>query len=163
MNSIINSLNLINNFFLECNVQYWLEAGTALAAYRDGKIFAWDHDIDVAIWRDEMPDPEYIKEYFQKKGFKVVIQKDFPYIDNIIQLYIENNSKDNYIDIDIYLYSKIDGSAVMRWIHSPVGKFNIIKKKIIYILRNLTNPRNKYWKNISVLIPGNIPEIIFKL
>ena len=68
MTYIQNSLSLLEDFFSQHKVQYWLEAGTALAAYRDGEIFQWDHDIDVAMWRSEMPEPKNFIEYFEKEG-----------------------------------------------------------------------------------------------
>ena len=66
MNNIQNSLNLLNDFFAKNKVNFWLEAGSALAAFRDGKIFPWEHDIDVAIWRETMPFPEKFIQFFER-------------------------------------------------------------------------------------------------
>ena len=54
ISGIKKSLELLDLFFSSRNIEFWLEAGTALAAYRDGKVFPWEHDIDVAIWREEL-------------------------------------------------------------------------------------------------------------
>jgi phosphorylcholine metabolism protein LicD len=163
MKYIQNSLFLLGDFFLQHKVQYWLEAGTALAAYRDGKIFPWDHDIDIGIWRSEMPEPQIIIEYFEKKGFDVIIQKNFPFIDNIIQLKVRDGFQDKLIDIDIYLYSHHEGYAYMRWIQKPEGKNSELKKRLIFILRSLVNPKDEKWKKISNFIPLIMAKSLFKL
>ena len=35
------------------NIEYWLEGGTALAAYRDGEIFPWEHDFDIGVLKQD--------------------------------------------------------------------------------------------------------------
>jgi lipopolysaccharide cholinephosphotransferase len=153
MDNVKNSLNLLNIFFNKHNVEFWLEAGTALSAHRDGKVFPWEHDIDVAIWRDEMPNPEFFLEYFRNKGYDVVLQKDFPFIDNIIQLRASKKLQSNLFDVDIYLYTRKEGHAYMRWIQKPEGKYSYLKKKILFILKNLLSPRIMKWKILSSLVP----------
>ena len=44
----------------------------------------WDHDMDVAIWYDQMPELKNFYDYFEPLGFKVIPQ-DFPFLDNIIR------------------------------------------------------------------------------
>jgi len=140
MNNIKNSLQLLNTFFEKNQIEYWLEAGTALSAFRDGEVFPWEHDIDVAIWREEMPNPKKFINFFSKNGYEVILQKDFPFIDNVIQLKARNKQENELFDIDIYLYTRKEGYAYMRWIQKPEGRNRNLKKRIIFILRNLINP-----------------------
>ena len=52
---MIEKIKFIHNFFKildELNIGYWLEGGTALAAYRDGKILPWEHDFDIGIFKE---------------------------------------------------------------------------------------------------------------
>ena len=153
MNNIENSLLLIDSFFNKNGVDYWLEAGTALSAYRDGKVFEWEHDVDIGIWREKMPNPDQFINFFSSKGYKVVIQKDFPFLDNIIQLKVDSEHNNDLFDVDIYLYTRMEGFAYMRWIQKPEGSYNSLKKRLIFILRNLYNPNTKKWVRISRLIP----------
>ena len=37
----------------DLNIDYWLEGGTALAAYRDGEIFPWEHDFDIGVLKND--------------------------------------------------------------------------------------------------------------
>jgi lipopolysaccharide cholinephosphotransferase len=161
MTNVKNSLDLLNIFFNKHNVEFWLEAGTALSAYRDGKVFPWEHDIDVAIWRDEMPNPEFFLEYFSSKGYDVILQKDFPFIDNLIQLRASNKLQSNLFDVDIYLYTRKEGQAYMRWIQKPEGKYSHLKKKLLFILKNLLSPKTNKWKRFSNIIPRKIIKFFF--
>ena len=85
-NKAANTLRLIASFFNNREIDYWLEAGTALGVYRDKKILPWDHDIDIGVWYNSFNDFSDIETYFNKSGFKLVVQKNFPYVDNIMQL-----------------------------------------------------------------------------
>jgi len=161
VDKIKNSLTLVDQFFRESGIEYWLEAGTALSAYRDGKVFSWEHDIDIAIWRDQVTDLEKFIGFFGSKGYKVLVQKDFPFLDNIIQLKVEPEKDVNLFDVDIYLYTRMGGFAYMRWIQKPEGRFGTIKKKLIFILRNLHNPKTEKWIKISNSIPRSIINFLF--
>ena len=150
----------MNNFFVENNVEFWLEAGTALGAYRDQEILPWDHDIDIAIWFNDLPSEDIFKKYFESIGYDVIFQKNFIYIDNIVQLKLKNKLSDNKIDVDIYLYKEIDQFAVMRWINSPIGFFSTIKQQVLYKLNKIIYLNNKHKKNF--LYQNKIPIIFFK-
>ena len=161
MTYIQNSLSLLGDFFSQNKIQYWLEAGTALAAYRDGEIFQWDHDIDVAMWRSEMPEPKKFIEYFEKEGFNVIFQKDLPFTDNIIQLKVCDGFQDKLIDVDIYLYTLQEGFAYMRWIQKPEGSYKDTKKWLLTVLKYIVNPKNKKWERISKFTFVNISLVLF--
>jgi len=106
IHGIKKSLELLNEFFSKRNIEFWLEAGTALAAYRDGKVFPWEHDIDVAIWREEVPDLDELSNFFHVENFEITIQKSLPFLDNIIQLKVRDREVNDVFDIDIYLYTR---------------------------------------------------------
>jgi phosphorylcholine metabolism protein LicD len=151
MERVVQSLKLLNVFFTDNNIDYWLEAGTALAAYRDGKVFPWEHDIDVAVWKESIHDLDKFIVFFEQKGFDVVIQKSLPFLDNIIQLKVNRKFKNELFDIDIYLYTKHNDNAYMRWIQKPEGKISSLKKETLFILRNMVNPLSRKWRMRSKL------------
>ena len=33
----------------ECNLNYWLEGGTLLGIFREGRLLPWDNDIDISV------------------------------------------------------------------------------------------------------------------
>ena len=159
---ISKSLELLNTFFCQKKIEFWLEAGTALAAYRDGKVFPWEHDIDVAIWRENIPDLKELINFFGNEGFDVVIQKSLPFLDNLIQLKVTETQGQDVFDIDIYLYSRKDGFAYMRWIQKPEGKGSFLKKEILLILRNLVNPVTEKWVKRAKLFPKSLVHKVFR-
>jgi len=163
ISGIKKSLELLDLFFSSRNIEFWLEAGTALAAYRDGKVFPWEHDIDVAIWREELPDISELTDFFEGKNFEVVIQKFLPFVDNIIQLKVINREVNDVFDIDIYLYSRKDNFAYMRWIQKPEGMLGPLKKKTLILARNLVNPLTKKWIKISKFFPITFKINFFKI
>lgn len=143
MNKFKDTIALLKEFFEKANIEFWLEAGTALGAYRDNKILPWDHDIDVAIWFNDLPIKNDFINFFGKRGYDVIFQKNFIYIDNIVQLKINEKNNNKLIDVDIYLYKEINEHAVMRWINSPVGIFSKSKQLILYKLNKIINLNNK--------------------
>ena len=45
----VKLLSDITDIIEKLNIKYWLEGGTCLGAYRDGKMIPWDHDLDLGI------------------------------------------------------------------------------------------------------------------
>ena len=59
-----NFLEVIN--ILKTNkINYWLGHGTLLGIIRDNNLIEWDHDIDIAVWADEISQ-EKNKNYEKK-------------------------------------------------------------------------------------------------
>lgn len=139
-----NTLKLILEFKKKFNKSLWLEGGSALGAVREGKLLEWDHDIDIGLWYDDIINKIEILDFFKNYNFNIIIQKNFVFIDNIIQL--KSKNRENYLDIDLYLYKKKQNFALMRWINSPVGAFS---KQSLYLLRLfntiLLSKKNKFF------------------
>ena len=148
-----NSLKIINSFFDNSGIDFWIEAGTALAAWRDGKLLDWDHDIDIAIWYDDCPSHADWTKFFQDSPFLVIFQKDLPYLDNIIQLRLKDSANETIMDVDIYLYKRHGGFAYMRWIHNPVGFLAPAKRLIFRYLAQFLKPSTPKWRILSGCLP----------
>ena len=157
----VNSLKIADEFFNALGIPFWIEAGTALAAWRDGKLLDWDHDIDIAIWYEDCPGHDQWLEYFAKTPYQVIFQKELPYLDNIIQLRLKDPSTDHVMDIDIYLYKRQGGSAYMRWIHNPVGILSGPKRALFSYFSQLLKPRTPKWKMVSNLAPYAFRHALF--
>ena len=46
-------LSILSDIFNSANIEYWIDQGTLLGAYRNGKFIARDSDIDIAIRNEE--------------------------------------------------------------------------------------------------------------
>lgn len=159
-NDIENTLNQLSIFFKNQNVDFWLEAGTALGVYRDREIMPWDHDMDIAIWFDQVPKIEKFISFFEPLGFKVVPQKNFPYLDNIIQLKTQDENN-KYMDVDIYLYKEYGEYAYMRWINTPVGFLAKFKQKILYYMNAMISSKSRKWSLLRLFIPDYLNRKLF--
>ena len=96
-----------------------------LAANVGLNLLMWSH---AALYSTE--------KYFEPLGLKVIAQKGFPFIDNIIRLRVDAEES-RFMDVDIYLYREHGDYAYMRWINSPVGFLSSSKQKILYYLNAL--------------------------
>lgn len=157
------SFGFIENFFGKYNVPWWIEAGTALSLNRDGKILEWDHDVDIAIWYDDLPAYKEWCLSFEGSPFEVIFQKGLPYLDNIIQLRVKSKFRHIFVDIDVYLYKRSAGKAYMRWLHNPVGLFSKSKRFALICLAELHMPRSERWKKRSAWFPRSITSASFWL
>ncbi len=153
----------ITNFFNileEMSIDYWLEGGTALAAYRDGEIFPWEHDFDIGILKDDIDGKlEIFLSKLHKYNLTVKIQKDYPFLDNIIQIY-SNDNFSNPNQIDIYLYTQKENKIYMRWLNSPIGFGSKLINSIMYLSTkknsSLHSKKSLFNKNLL-----NLRKLIF--
>ena len=70
-----NIIAQVDKILRRNDIIYWLEAGTALSAVRDGKIFDWEHDIDIGVWKHDIKKILNALDDFKKEGYKINIQK----------------------------------------------------------------------------------------
>lgn len=146
----------LHNFFKileELNIDYWLEGGTALSAYRDGKIFEWEHDFDIGVLKEDILDKlDELIERLSNKKYKIIVQKKYPFIDNIIQIYTSDENI-NPNQIDIYIFTRKKNHIYMRWLNSPIGYFSNIINSIIYLLNKTIiklNSKGKILKSFQL-------------
>tara|TARA_B100000427_G_C15493208_1_gene588604 strand:- start:249 stop:1001 length:753 start_codon:yes stop_codon:yes gene_type:complete len=156
-----NTIIQLKEFFDQNGVDFWLEAGTALGVYRDNEIMPWDHDMDVAIWFQNRPSIGSFKKYFEPLGLKVIAQKGFPFIDNIIQLRVDAEES-RFMDVDIYLYREHGDYAYMRWINSPVGFLSSSKQKILYYLNALYVSNGFKWSFSRKILSERLCKFLFE-
>lgn len=155
-----NKFKFLHNFFKILNdldINYWLEGGTALSAYRDGEILPWEHDFDIGILKKNLNNKlPILIERISKIDSDIIIQKNFPFVDNIIQIYCKDKTS-NPNQIDIYLYTEKGENIYMRWFNSPIGIGSNIIKSILYLI---TNRLAK--KNSNFFYKKTIYKVIFK-
>jgi len=84
----------------EIDVHFWLDFGTLLGVYRDGKLIGHDTDVDIAIFlKDYSPK---IEEAMQKHGFSYTHRID---IDNGTKA-LEQSFAYKDVAIDIFYYTQ---------------------------------------------------------
>ena len=136
----------VNSILANSSFKYWVCHGTLLGIIRDNMIFPWDHDLDFAVWKDEVSFEE-IQELFKKNGF----EQEYFFGDMDCLHFISDSKK-----VDISFYKKKDGLASIKWvIPNSKANFNLAEfiAKIIYHPLNISE------------VTGNFKSIksIFKL
>ncbi len=61
-----NTLKILKDIFDRDNINYWLDAGTLLCAYRDGNLF-YEHDIDIGVFVEDFPKLFNLRDELNKK------------------------------------------------------------------------------------------------
>jgi len=112
--AVADVVTLLDN----ANINYTLDAGTLLKAYRGNDIFD-DHDFDIAIFD---PNIELVLDFVREvrdSGFRVRCQGNLPFFEDLLQIEIDLlNGSFSYIDI--YLYFKFENEYIRRCIHKPL-------------------------------------------
>ncbi len=160
-------LKYVSDKLVDNNLEFWLEGGTALSAYRDETIFDWEHDIDLAIWYEDLKKLLNSIDQFISDGCKVKIQKGFPFIDNVIQLFIpeEITGINPHINqVDFYIYRKCGDFGYMRWLNAPTGYFSQSIRVVYFWLKSnlLISDISKRYLIINYIIPKKMRYFIFK-
>jgi phosphorylcholine metabolism protein LicD len=160
------TIEYVKEQFQKVELDFWLEAGTALAAVRDGKVFDWEHDIDLGVWREDLDKVLSLLENFKIDGCKIKVQKGLPLIDNIIQVFLPDDKdgvKPFPDQLDIYLFTRKGDYAYMRWLQKPEGAFASFKKKAFIISRNFITGDSKITGPLGDLFPMPFKLFFYKI
>ena len=110
------------------DIFYWLDFGTLLGAVRIRSIIDCDFDFDISIWDVDREKLIIAKEILEKNGCKVVFQKNLPWFEDLMQIYIPRENlatdergkiKEGIDHIDIHVYTKINDKACIRQLNAP--------------------------------------------
>ncbi|KAJ8879733.1 hypothetical protein PR048_020341 [Dryococelus australis] len=89
-------------------VRYWLEGGSLLGAMRSGDILPWDYDVDVGIYRDDIPHCSWlvraqVQSVVDDEGFvwEKATEGDF---------YRVQYSRANHLHVDLFPFYERNGT-----------------------------------------------------
>ena len=66
---LIEELQVLREVLMKNEVPFWIDFGTLLGAYRDGKMIPWDYDTDVSVWIDDAEKMLAAVQAMKSKGF----------------------------------------------------------------------------------------------
>jgi len=108
MNDIIyystECLKLLTDKFKEKTIFHWIDFGTLLSAYRDGKMFDHDYDVDVCVFKDRKNDViEILNELVNQNNLSILFGTE----GNIIMIQFSDGQFKSR-RFDIYICERIN-------------------------------------------------------
>ncbi|MCK8516972.1 LicD family protein [Methylonatrum kenyense] len=85
----------------EWGFSYWLDSGSLLGLIRDGGEIAWDSDIDLGIWEQDVPRVLSALPELHSRGYKVSSRK---YLGRIYGFTIKDKAEQRFRPIHIHVY-----------------------------------------------------------
>lgn len=105
----------VDEMLTQKGLQYWLNYGTLLGAYRDHAFIKHDYDLDIGMW---WKDQDGVKELFLNNGFKLVVEFHFGDWNNPEKTEFRFEYAGAFIDVDFYT---IDDNE-MAYTYNPMFK-----------------------------------------
>ncbi len=59
----------ITGLLEQAGIDYWVDSGTLLGLIREGDFIAWDKDIDLSIWADDLPALNRLRPQLKNLGY----------------------------------------------------------------------------------------------
>ena len=142
-------------------VEYWLNYGTLLGAYRDHNFIKHDYDMDIGVW---WKDFQGLKEIFLDNGFNLIVEFRFGPWDNPEKVEYRFEYAGAFIDVDFYT---IDENQ-MAYTYNPlfIDNYDYSNKGVVHpiICERINNPIRGF-KKIDFIgrefcVPSNTEEYL---
>jgi len=149
--------NLLDKF----EIFSWIDEGTLLGFYRQKNIIPGDKDFDFSVNFKDMNKILLMCNELESLGFHVKYQKYLPYVEDLIQIYPQDDTEMNGFHVDLNIYFFCNSFAVRRDPHYPIGRVNRVILKFVNILSySSTRKRNLHYSSKILL---NISRLIYLL
>jgi lipopolysaccharide cholinephosphotransferase len=159
--NLLEMLIEINRICKNNKIEYWLDGGTLLGAYRHGGFIPWDDDIDVGVRRADFEKIQHALAAELPAHFFLQSQKtELNYQHEFIKIRDTRTSNGAKLDeeyqqrglfVDIFPFDFVPKSIALRWVHFVISKirlFLLVYKKDAVIKFNTNN--NKKFNNLFV-------------
>ncbi len=141
-NKLLDMLVAIDRVCKKNNIQYWLDGGTLLGAYRHGGFIPWDDDIDIGIMRADYPKlKQALSLELPNQFFLQTDNSELNYHHTFIKVRDKHTSSSAKLDstyaqrglfIDIFPFDFVPKSHGLRVLHFAIAKmrlFLVVYKK----------------------------------
>jgi lipopolysaccharide cholinephosphotransferase len=134
-NTLVEMLVAIDRICKKNNIQYWLDGGTLLGAYRHGGFIPWDDDIDVGIMRADYPKlKQALSLELPSQFFLQTDDSELNYNHTFIKVRDTQTSSSAKFDstytqrglfIDIFPFDFVPKSHALRFLHFVIAKMRL--------------------------------------
>ncbi len=171
---IDKNFKLVIKILNENSINYWICHGTLLGILRDGNLIPWDHDIDIAVWHDEISKDKVINlmekdNFFLREGFG--IEDDLVSFDKkggrTVDFSFLKKKNKNSEEI-AYVTYQVPKNFLMKLLDALANadKFSGKFKRIIKIFSPISNyfkrlkeiliKKNFYYKDVNLYSPSKL-------
>ena len=119
-------LILVDSLLKRNNLEYWINYGTLLGAYRDHNFIIHDYDIDIGMF---FSDRYKVLKLFQENGIKLYIEVNFKDWNNPICSEYRFEYKGAFMDINFY--EKINEEAIESYDFTLFDNVDYSKSNVI--------------------------------
>jgi len=134
-NKLLDMLLAIDDVCKKNNIQYWLDGGTLLGAYRHGGFIPWDDDIDIGVMRTDYPKlKQALSLELPSQFFLQTDDSEFNYNHAFIKVRDTQTSSSAKLDstydqrglfIDIFPFDFVPKSHALRVLHYAISKMRL--------------------------------------
>jgi len=101
----LDDLKEVKNILDKYNIEFWLDCGVLLGAFRDCRFIPWDCDTDLGIWKKDISKILPACRELQRKDFKIQLGRN--------GISIKRNI--SFIPISILFYRLSNNKAIKEW------------------------------------------------
>lgn len=152
----VELLRFINNVCKKHDINYWLDYGTLLGAFRHDGFIPWDDDVDLSIMRKDYEKlikvlPEEISkyDYFKENcGLSLLIENHKNYFEDFKSVY-DVDDENGFLARYRYSFLKIAWLKPYIWI-DVFPKDYILEEKLEYFKKNYVSTKYKFNHDIKI-------------
>ena len=152
----VELLRFIDNVCRKHDINYWLDYGTLLGAFRHGGFIPWDDDVDLSIMRKDYEKlikvlPEEISkyDYFKENcGLSLLIENHKNYFEDFKSVY-DVDDENGFLRDDKYSFLKVAWLKPYIWI-DLFPKDYILEERLEYFKKNYVPTKYKFNYDIKM-------------
>jgi phosphorylcholine metabolism protein LicD len=144
-NKLLEMLVAIDGVCKKNNIQYWLDGGTLLGAYRHGGFIPWDDDVDIGVMRADFPRiKKALTLELPNQFFLQTDDSELNYKHAFIKVRDTQTTSTAKLDstydqrglfIDIFPFDFVPKSHVLRVLHYNIAKMRL--SLVVYKKQNV--------------------------
>jgi phosphorylcholine metabolism protein LicD len=149
--------------FDDAGLHYWLDFGSLLGMVRNGHLMAWDHDVEIGIFREDLSKLAALRKKIEKPGYKLFMDNRSP---NVPCKKIKSHWKwpqirlpgSSELDVEVMVYGTYPpsrDSKCVRLLGYPLHHKSLIAPRELF-----TNLDSVEFEGVNIAIPSQVESYL---